>query len=777
MARYQSTASDVYLTDEKQIISTFTPMRMERTNELSAPLTALRLLVHASAGSTSLAERRVMYDLLGSAIDQGALEGYASGTKRGIAPLEQLLSTVVIASRELHLDLDSLKAILFFRPLLEGVLTSKEIEPIVGKGALRLIGLLQKASVLFLRKESISSENFHNLLLSMAEDIRVILIIIADRLYRLRHASKLYNTEEAVTLAVEVSFLYAPIAHRLGLYTIKGEMEDLCLKWRDRKTFDFIVRKLGETKETRDNYIQAFIAPLRKVLDVSLDVPYQIKGRVKSISSIHNKLRKQSFEDIYDLFAIRIILDAPLERERSLCWQVYSIVTDMYRPNPERLKDWISIPKSNGYESLHITVMGSESRWVEVQIRTERMDAIAEQGVAAHWKYKGIKSEKGLDEFLASVRETLEDVRDNPSPEGRSSILEGSMMTLSTPEIYVFTPRGEVIKLPKGATVLDFAFTIHSRVGAQASSGKVNGKNVSLRYQLQNGDSVEIITSPQQTPKKDWLSIVVSSRARARIRQLLRAEEEAGIDVAKELIQRRLKNRKLPYNEALFIRLTIRKGYRALSDFYRDITLDKLDAGTFIDAYEAELKSIEQQAQEQNLGNTQVVKAEEFVAPQETPTSGGHPHEASDILVIDQGLSGVAYSFAKCCQPVYGDQIFGFVSTRGIKIHRLDCPNAPDMIERTGHRVLSARWSGEEGYDSQQLVQIAVVGRDDIAVVTHVISLIKKEAGCSLRSYTIDSGDGLFNGLFMIYVRGLGSMTNLIKKIRGAVGVKQVNRL
>ncbi len=753
-------------------------MSIDPTSTPSATQTALWLSVRALAGSTKPAERRAMYNLL-SPILHEALAGEApKRSPRHISSLEQLLSTVAIAARELHLDADSLKAMLFFRPLLDGSLSSKEVEQVAGKGALRLVELLQRASVLFLRRESISSENFHNLLLSMAEDIRVVLIIIADRLYRLRHASRLYDTEEAVALAVEVSFLYAPIAHRLGLYTIKGEMEDLCLKWRDRKTFDFIVRKLGETKEARDSYIQTFIAPLRQALDAALDVPYQIKGRVKSISSIHNKLRKQSFEDIYDLFAIRIILEAPLERERSLCWQVYSIVTDMYRPNPERLKDWISIPKSNGYESLHITVMGSESRWVEVQIRTERMDAIAEQGVAAHWKYKGIKSERGLDEFLASVRETLEEVRDNPSPEGRSSILEGSMMTLSTPEIYVFTPRGEVVKLPKGATVLDFAFTIHSRVGAQASSGKVNGKNVSLRYQLQNGDSVEIITSPQQTPKKDWLNIVVSSRARARIRQLLRAEEEAGIGVAKELIQRRLKNRKLPYNEALFVRLTVRKGYRALSDFYRDITQDRLDAGAFIEAYEAELKSLEQQAQEQSQAGAQTVRAEEFVQPPTSaPSAGTEGSSSGDILVIDQGLSGVAYSFAKCCQPVYGDQIFGFVSARGIKIHRLDCPNAPDMIERTGHRVLSARWSGDEGKDSQQLVQIAIVGRDDITVVTHVISLIKKEAGCSLRSYTIDSGDGLFNGVFMIYVRGLGSMTNLIKKIRGAVGVKQVNRL
>lgn len=753
-------------------------MSIDPTSTSSATQTALWLSVRALAGSTKPAERRAMYNLLSPILREGLVGEPPKGSQRHISPLEQLLSTIAIAARELHLDADSLKAMLFFRPLLDGSISSKEVEQVAGKGALRLVELLQRASVLFLRRESISSENFHNLLLSMAEDIRVVLVIIADRLYRLRHASRLYDTEEAVALAVEVSFLYAPIAHRLGLYTIKGEMEDLCLKWRDRKTFDFIVRKLGETKEARDSYIQTFIAPLRQALDATLDVPYQIKGRVKSISSIHNKLRKQSFEDIYDLFAIRIILDAPLERERSLCWQVYSIVTDMYRPNPERLKDWISIPKSNGYESLHITVMGSESRWVEVQIRTERMDAIAEQGVAAHWKYKGIKSERGLDEFLASVRETLEEVRDNPSPEGRSSILEGSMMTLSTPEIYVFTPRGEVVKLPKGATVLDFAFTIHSRVGAQASSGKVNGKNVSLRYQLQNGDSVEIITSPQQTPKKDWLNIVVSSRARARIRQLLRAEEEAGIGVAKELIQRRLKNRKLPYNEALFVRLTVRKGYRALSDFYRDITQDRLDAGAFIEAYEAELKSLEQQAQEQSQAGAQTVRAEEFVQPPTSaPSAGTEGSSSGDILVIDQGLSGVAYSFAKCCQPVYGDQIFGFVSTRGIKIHRLDCPNAPDMIERTGHRVLSARWSGDEGKDSQQLVQIAIVGRDDITVVTHVISLIKKEAGCSLRSYTIDSGDGLFNGVFMIYVRGLGSMTNLIKKIRGAVGVKQVNRL
>ncbi len=727
-----------------------------------------RILLGSLSSQLGYGERRRAYSLLRRAVEGGSLTEEGS-----VAPLIQLLEVAVVAAEELHLDADSLLALLYIRPVVDGVLTEREVEQTLGSQCLRLLQLLHRTSVLFLRRESLSSENFHNLLLSMAEDIRVVLLIIADRLYRLRNARRLYSDEEGLALAVEVSFLYAPIAHRLGLYTIKGEMEDLCLKWRDRKTFDYIVRKLGETKETRDAYIDGFIAPLHRVLDTQLGCSYEIKGRVKSISSIHNKLRKQTtFEDIYDLFAIRIILDVPLERERQACWQAYSIVTDMYRPNPERLKDWISIPKSNGYESLHTTVMGAESRWVEVQIRTRRMDAIAEQGVAAHWKYKGIKSESGLDEFLTSVRETLEAVRETSD---KRSILESSMMTLSTPEIYVFTPRGEVMKLPKGATVLDFAFSIHSRVGAHAISGKVNGKNVSLKYQLHNGDAVEIITSPQQSPKQDWLSIVVSNRAKARIRQILRAEEEAGIAVAKEMVQRRLKNRKLPYNEALFIRLTIKRGYKALGDFYRDITLERIDAQGFIDTYEQELQRIETAQREASTQGTPLRSAEEYVASPEDLGEETRVH-TSDVLVIDTGLTGVEYSFAKCCQPVYGDQVFGFVSSRGIKIHRTDCPNAPDMIERTGHRVLAAKWSGSDS-DAAQLVQMEVVGRDDIAVVTHIISLIKKEKDCQLRSYSIDSGDGLFRGTFMLYIRGRGSMTNLIKKIRGAVGVKQVNKL
>ncbi|KGN71962.1 bifunctional (p)ppGpp synthetase/guanosine-3',5'-bis(diphosphate) 3'-pyrophosphohydrolase [Porphyromonas sp. COT-239 OH1446] len=706
-------------------------------------------------------------------------EGYEAGAfapsehePHSIDRLQLNLEVACIAQRELGLDVESLLALLLFRACHSGALELRRIEELFGGEPARLIRLLSRTSELYLRRESISSENFHNLLLSMAEDIRVVLLIIADRLYLLRHAKALRSNEHRLSLAVEVSFLYAPLAHRLGLYKIKGEMEDLCLKYQDRETFDMIKRRLGETKQARDAYIDSFIAPVRKALESELDVPFEMKGRVKSISSIHNKLRKQSFEDIYDLFAIRVILDVPRSRERQLCWQVYSIITDMYRPNPERLKDWISIPKSNGYESLHITVMGPENKWVEVQIRSKRMDAVAEQGVAAHWRYKGIKGEQGLDEFLASVRETLEAVRSGE--QDKEALLESSVMTLRSEEIYVFTPKGEVLKLPKGATVLDFAFAIHSRVGATAISGKVNGKNVSIKHQLRNGDSVEIITSQQQNPRADWLSFVVSSRAKNRIRQILRAEEEAGLALSKEMVQRRIKNRKLPFSEQLFSRLLLRRGYKHQTDFYRDLAQERLDLQAFLDFYETELRQQEQSAQAQSIA-PQGRSAEEYVVLPEDGATETRCNNETDILVIDQGLTGVEYSFAKCCQPVFGDQIFGFVSGRGIKIHRLDCPNARDMFARTGHRVLMAKWTGSD--DQAMLISIEVIGRDDIAVVTNITSLIKKDPSTKIRSYSIDSADGLFRGTFTLYVSNRSSLTNLIKKIRGVVGVKQVERL
>ena len=704
---------------------------------------------------------------LAEALEQGAFVSEAEEIHT-IPNFIVQLEVACLIHRELGLNLHSILAVLLYMPFSAGRISPSEIKSVCGEEVLRLLQLLARTSELYMRKEAISSENFHNLLISMAEDMRVVLIIIAYRLYLLRHASMIRRAEDRKELASEVSFLYAPIAHRLGLYKIKGEMEDLCLIYLQPKIYGFITRKLRETKDARDAYIAEFIRVVRETLLRDLqDVPFEMKGRVKSVSSISNKLKKLPFEDIYDVFAIRIIVDVPPERERQVCWQIYSIVTDMYRPNPERLKDWISIPKSNGYESLHTTVLGPENRWVEVQIRSKRMDAIAEQGVAAHWRYKGIRSEGGLDDFLASVREALETVRDDATgEEEKRQTLESSLLTLKAQEIYVFTPKGEIMKLPQGATLLDFAFTIHSRVGARAISGKVNGKNVPLRHQLKNGDNVEILTSPQQSPKPGWLSIVVSPKAKAKIRQLLRAEEEAGIGVAKEMIQRRIKNRKLPFDEAAFIRITLRKGYKTLSDFYRDLTHSKVDVQEFLNLYEQELAAVSLIESQPSIGSAR--SAEDFTY-QESESEASQIN-TSEVLILDRGLTGVAYSLAQCCRPLYGDEVFGLVTTRGIKVHRMNCPNAPDMFAHSPHKIICAKWNVESG--SSQVASIEVVGRDELSIATNITSLIRKESGVKLRSYSIQSKDGLFHGSFVLYVERREALTVLIKKIRSASGVK-----
>ena len=706
-------------------------------------------------------------DWLVEAVSAGSFSPEDEGL-HSIPDLIVQLDVACLICRELGLNAHSILSVLLYRPFSSGLISVSEVRSVCGEEVVRLLQLLMRTSELYMRKEAISSENFHNLLISMAEDMRVVLIIIAYRLYLLRHASKIYTGEGRKALASEVSFLYAPIAHRLGLYKIKGEMEDLCLKYLQPKIYGFITRKLRETKDVRDAYIAEFIRIVRESLEKNLqDVPFEMKGRVKSVSSISNKLKKLPFEDIYDVFAIRIIVDVPLERERQVCWQIYSIVADMYRPNPERLKDWISIPKSNGYESLHTTVMGPGNRWVEVQIRSKRMDAIAEQGVAAHWRYKGIRSESGLDEFLASVREALETVRDGATgEEEKRQTLESSLLTLKAQEIYVFTPKGEIIKLPQGATLLDFAFAIHSRVGARAISGKVNGKNVSLRHPLANGDSVEILTSPQQTPKAGWLSIVVSPKAKAKIRQLLRAEEQAGIGVAKEMIQRRIKNRKLPFEEAPFIRITQRKGYKNLSDFYRDLTDNKVDVQDFLNLYEQELAAATLIEAQPSIGSAR--SAEDFIYS--SSEAEDSPINSSEVLILDRGLTGVAYSLAQCCRPLYGDEVFGLVTTRGIKVHRMNCPNAPDMFAHSPHKIICAKWNGESG--STQVASLEVVGRDELSIATNITSLIRKEAGLKLRSYSINSQDGLFHGSFILYVERREALTILLKKIRSASGVK-----
>jgi len=681
--------------------------------------------------------------------------------KNGINGLLRNIDTALIATTEIGLKRTSVLALLLYRPVYKGVITNEEVKELFGEDITLMIQRLLRTSDLYARNTAVNSENFHHLLLSFAEDVRVILIMIADRLCMMRLGKKL-SEDDRIRLATEAAYLYAPLSHRMGLYKIKSELEDLSLKYIDRKQFDYIKQKLNETKRSRDAYIARFIAPLKEKLEQA-GFKFEIKGRTKSIHSINNKLKKQKvdFENIYDLFAIRVVLDTPLEKERSDCWQVYSIVTDMYQPNPKRLKDWISIPKSNGYESLHITVMGPENKWVEVQIRTKRMDEIAEKGLAAHWRYKGVKAEKGLDEFMNTVRAALEAKDSNPL-----DLMKDFRMDLYKDEIYVFTPTGELIKLAKGATVLDFAFAIHSQLGCKCVSAKVNGKNVPIKYELNNGDTVSIVTSPTQSPKRDWLNFVVTSKARVRIKQALREEMAKMVDFAKEMLQRRFKNRKIDMEEASLMRYIKKKGYKTVTDFYVDIAEERLDPNVIIDEY-LDLIRKETEQQEHLVARS----AEEFV----TTTEAEEIATNKDVLVIDKNLTGIEYKLAKCCNPIYGDEVFGFVSTQGIKIHRMDCPNAQEMFSRFGYRIIRAKWSGKG--DNGYIVTLRVVGRDDIAIVTNITSVIGKETNVSLRSLNIDSVDGLFQGNFTVQVKDTTALNQLTKKLKTVKGVKTVERL
>ncbi len=673
----------------------------------------------------------------------------------GMNPVIRDLQTAVIVAEEIGMKGSCLIGIMLHEIVKAHILSIEEVNTEYGEDVASIIKGLVKTNELYAKSPAIESENFRNLLLSFAEDMRVILIMIADRVNVMRKIKDTGNEEDRNKVANEAAYLYAPLAHKLGLYKLKSELEDLSLKYTQRDTYYYIKDKLNETKASRDKYIAAFIKPIQKKV-AAAGLKFDIKGRTKSIHSIWNKIQKQKtpFEGIYDLFAIRIILDSEPDpaKEKQECWQVYSIVTDMYQPNPKRLRDWLSIPKSNGYESLHITVMGPEGKWVEVQIRTRRMDEIAERGLAAHWRYKGIKGETGLDEWLTSVREALENA-DNDS----MKVMDQFKMDLYEDEVFVFTPKGDLFKLAKGATVLDFAFHIHSKLGCKCIGAKVNGKNVQLKQKLNSGDQVEIMTSNTQTPKQDWLNIVTTSKARTKIRQALKEMVARQHDFAKETLERKFKNRKLEYDEATMMRLIKRLGFKNVTEFYQKIADEALDVNEVLDKY------IEQQKRDNDTHDEIVYRSAEgynMQVPQEETTS------KEDVLVIDQNLKGLEFKLAKCCNPIYGDDVFGFVTVSGgIKIHRKDCPNANQMRERFGYRIVKARWAGKsEG--TQYPITLRVVGHDDIGIVTNITSIISKENGITLRSIGIDSHDGLFSGTLTIMVGDTGRLEALIKKLR-----------
>ncbi len=667
-----------------------------------------------------------------------------------------------ILLNEIGLGKAAVISFLLTEPIEKEFIAIKDIEKNFNVKISQIFTGLQRVKELYEKNVALETENFRKLLLSMAEDIRVILIMVAVRLQTMRNLDK-FPADEQQQIARESSFLYAPLAHRMGLYKVKTELEDLSLKYTNRDIYKEIAKKLNETKRSRDTYIAAFIDPLNEKMK-EIGHPFEIKGRTKSIHSIYSKMRKQNtaFENIYDLFAIRIIFDTPIEKEKAACWQAYSIVADMYQPNPKRLRDWLSIPKTNGYESLHTTVLGPQNKWVEVQIRTERMNEVAEMGLAAHWKYKGIKSETGMDEWLKSIREILE----NPDLNA-VDFMDEFKLNLYDKEVFVFTPNGDLHKLPKGATLLDFAFSIHTNLGAQCVGGKVNGKHAQIKYTLNNGDQVEILTAPTQKPNPAWLNIVTTSKAKNKIRQSLKEIEFKDAEIGRETLQRRFKNWKIDLDDGRFSRLAKKKNYKTVSDLYQAIAQEKIDIHDIRDLY------LELERRDSVVGvetRTAETFSQEVVAIPETQSK-------EDVLVIDNDLKNVDYKLAKCCNPIYGDDIFGFVSvTGGIKVHRSNCPNAPQMISRFGYRIIKARWSGKsEG--SQYPITLRVVGHDDIGIVTNITSIISKEKDVLLRSISIDTNAGLFQGNLTVMVNDNKALDGVIKKIKIVKGVKNVSRL
>lgn len=734
---------ETYYTDKERkfVISAFRELRIALADDLSYP------------------EIRRIEDI----IKGGIAAGKAHRDKYGINPSVRHLNTALLLSRYVGADRNMIIATLLYQICSDDYFSLEDVKAEFGDDVRSIIHGLKNVADLYKKQTTQRDENFSKLMMAFAENIRVIIIMIVDRLALMKAINHHPNQKFVFDIASESLYLYAPLAHRLGLYKIKSELEDMSLKYTNRDLYTQIAHKLNESKQERDKYIAEFIAPIKKKLEDD-GFKFEIKGRTKSIYSIWNKMRKQNAElkDIYDLFAIRIIIDTPLKNERSDCWKAFAIVTDMFKPNPSRLKDWISIPKSNGYESLHTTVTGPGQRWVEVQIRTQRMDEIAEKGLAAHFKYKGVKSEKSLDDWMANVRDLLE-----TSGKDTPEIMKKMNMDVYDKEVFIFTPKGDLFRLPLGATILDFAFAIHSKIGCTCIGGKVNGKTHKINYELKNGDTVEVLTSSTQQPKQQWLSIVTTSKAKNKIRQSLNEISNRSAEFAKELLQRRFKNRKIEIEEAILTKVIKRLGYKTATDFYNEISSEKLDIGQIVDNYVA-LKEKEDETQQIASSRS----AQEFVMQPPTLSSS----ESSDVVIIGEDIKGINFKLSKCCMPIQGDDIMGFIASDGaIKIHKRGCPNARHLMNRYPYRTIKAAWSEIVG-GNQFAVPLSIIGNDDIGIVNNITSLITKEKSVSLRSIAIDSNDGLFQGRLVVGVNDTVSLNNLIKKITAIKGVKDVRR-
>ena len=675
--------------------------------------------------------------------------------------LNHSLEVASIIAMEIGLEPDSVITGLLHNVMYAGLkekITQKEIGEKFGTHISSILEGMAKINALGTDTIDLHSENYRKLMLALAGDVRVILVKIADRLQVMRNL-EIYSEENRHKLAYETQYLYAPLAHRLGLYNINSEMQDICLKIQKPDEYHYVVNRLKETERERANFVAEFVKPIEKKLQ-QRGLRFSMKARTKSISSINTKMRKKnvSFDEVMDLFAIRVILDSEPENEKADCWTAYSFVTEEYQTNPNRLRDWITIPKSNGYESLHTTVMGPHKKWVEIQIRTKRMDEVAEKGLAAHWKYKGGK-ESGFDSWLAGIRDILENPELNTV-----DFIDHFNTDIYSDEIFVFTPKGDLKKMPSGATVLDFAYEIHSRIGDTCVGGKINGKKVTLKHQLKNGDQIEIDTSNNQKPKLDWLDFVVTSKARNRVKTSLNEDRNRQASDGREMLLRKFKNWKLDLNDDAIRKILKHFGFKLAVDFYFDVASGKIDT--------LEVKSLFIEKEEDP--NTTKKTVEELLPTSEAKSLAYDGGE--DFLIIDNNLKNVNYKLAKCCNPVFGDKIFGFVTiSEGIKIHRASCPNAPQMKERFPYRIIKTVWKDNTS-NSSFLTSLHISGTDEVGIISEITHTIAKDVGTQMRSINISSDKGNFEGILQISVYNLDHLEFLIHKLKKVKGVISVTR-
>ncbi|MBI3718342.1 MAG: bifunctional (p)ppGpp synthetase/guanosine-3',5'-bis(diphosphate) 3'-pyrophosphohydrolase [Sphingobacteriales bacterium] len=696
-------------------------------------------------------------ELIRTAFEMAADAHKTMRRKSGEPYITHPLAVAMICVEEIGLGIRSTICALLHDTVEDTDVTLEDVEREFGSEIARIIDGLTKISNVVDANTTQQAENFKKILLTLTDDPRVILIKLADRLHNMRTLDSM-KVEKQLKISSETVYVYAPLAHRMGLYNIKTEMEDLAMKYLEPEAYREIAQKLAETRRERTRFINEFIRPIKEKLEQG-NFNFEIYGRPKSIHSIWNKIKKKavSFEEVYDLFAIRIILNSPPEKEKEDCWKVYSMITDEYNPSPERLRDWLSNPKANGYEALHTTVMGPQGKWVEVQIRTKRMNEIAEKGLAAHWKYKEGSGEEGrFEQWFQQIREALNNHESNSL-----DFLQDFKTSFLTEEIYVYTPRGDVKMLPTGATALDFAFSVHSMVGSKCIGAKVNHKLVPIGHKLRSGDQIEIITSAKQKPTEDWLNLVVTAKAKTKIKDALKEEKRKIADEGKYLLQRKLEQLGVAFNQHNIDELVTHYKLPSPLEFYYKIAIKTIDL--------KDLKDF------QVMGDKIVPPKPVKLEPKEEETLKSGNKKDAELIIFGESSDKIVYNLAACCKPIPGDDVFGFVTTgKGLTIHRTNCPNAAKLLANYGHRVVKTKWVKNK--EISFLTVIKIKGLDDVGVVSKITNLISAELRINISAITIEAKEGVFEGNIKLFVHDKDELENLVNRLKSLPGIESVDR-